>query len=442
MSPRPVNIEITGTDLPGRLVHFRERRHLTKSELASRANVSYRTVHELESGRRERIQEKTLLLLAEALAVSPHELCGAASGSIKESGTDPEVSKRRVASGSKRRVPMQAYLPASVLLLVAIVLGTVVWIAGAAGANWAVVDGKLEVRHGILGHELWRYSSPGSVLHVEVSPWSNRILLVRTREADPAASPLLAVDRRSGRILWSVTPDLSELTRAFGHEIMQAGSMYPVGTLVADIRGDGEPVLVVNFRQTVYYPTSLCAVDRRGRLIAQYNSKGYIFDMLAVDIDGRGKDVVLATGTNNDPAYQGATVILLDDGHFRGATTDTMSAPISSLPDSARYRLVLPMFPEPYMQMVGLGRLHATRPQLLRLADGSIGFNVCVGGSEQVQLIVFLDAQLRPLRAAPADVFLGFMQRAFPDSLKGTGPADPHWMQEWLSSHVRFEAGH
>jgi transcriptional regulator with XRE-family HTH domain len=74
MSPRPDNIEITGTDLPARLTRLREARRLTKSELARLAQVSYRTVHELESGRRNRIQEKTLVLLAGALGVEPEEL--------------------------------------------------------------------------------------------------------------------------------------------------------------------------------------------------------------------------------------------------------------------------------------------------------------------------------------------------------------------------------
>ena len=218
--------------------------------------------------------------------------------------------------------------------------------------------------------------------------------------------------------------------------------MYPIDLVAADLYGDGDPVVVVNFRQAVYYPTCLCVVDRRGRRLAQYSSKGYIYEMLAVDLDGDGKDVLVAAGTNNDPAYQGATVVLLDDRHFLGATTDALAAPLSTVPDSARIRLVLPQFPEPYMRVMGMNRLNASRLQLLSHDAGRVGFSVDVGVGDHRRLIVFMDAQLRPLKAAPSDAFLGFMQRIFPDSLQGTGPADQQWVRQWLDSHVRFEAGH
>lgn len=64
------NIDISSTDFPSRLKALRARADLTKAELASRAGISYRSLHELEKGSRARAQEKTLRLLAGALGVS------------------------------------------------------------------------------------------------------------------------------------------------------------------------------------------------------------------------------------------------------------------------------------------------------------------------------------------------------------------------------------
>lgn len=71
--PRNVRLD---PDFPRRLRALRQRAHFTQSELAERAGVHYRTVHDLEKGSRTHAMERTLMDLAKALGISFAELVG------------------------------------------------------------------------------------------------------------------------------------------------------------------------------------------------------------------------------------------------------------------------------------------------------------------------------------------------------------------------------
>lgn len=68
------NVEITGSNLPDRLRELRIKKNLTKIELADKAGLNYRTIHEIEKGARDRVQEMTLVSIAEALDTTYEEL--------------------------------------------------------------------------------------------------------------------------------------------------------------------------------------------------------------------------------------------------------------------------------------------------------------------------------------------------------------------------------
>jgi tetratricopeptide (TPR) repeat protein len=81
--------------LPARLKTLRRERHLTKADLASRSGLAFRTIHDLERGRRKRVLEKTLVLLANALDVSYDELIRG-SGNPDTNHTDVYRPRRRL----------------------------------------------------------------------------------------------------------------------------------------------------------------------------------------------------------------------------------------------------------------------------------------------------------------------------------------------------------
>ncbi len=68
------NLDVSDGLVASRLQALRRSRGLGKSELADRAGVTYRTVHDLERGRRPRVQEKTLMLIAKGLEIPVAEL--------------------------------------------------------------------------------------------------------------------------------------------------------------------------------------------------------------------------------------------------------------------------------------------------------------------------------------------------------------------------------
>lgn len=73
------NISIDSAALAARLSALRRARSWTKQELADASGLSERTVRLLEQGQRTVVLEKTLLLLAQALAVTPEDLLGIAT---------------------------------------------------------------------------------------------------------------------------------------------------------------------------------------------------------------------------------------------------------------------------------------------------------------------------------------------------------------------------
>ncbi|MFO7652661.1 MAG: helix-turn-helix domain-containing protein [Candidatus Krumholzibacteriia bacterium] len=509
MGPRPANIDISGGDFPSRLTELRERARLTKAELAAKGGLSYRTVHDLELGRRERIQEKTLILLADSLGVTPLELLtgSAPPGEVRPEATVPmtavsgpralpqgaegqnsapveprpgwngspaselrgsepgESGSRRNGAGtsaagtsaagaseaSRLGLPERSSIARARLWPLAMMIGALlllfgggalVWTVGVTKADCRLDGGVLVARHGVLGIEIWRWRGPELVRSCHIAPWSDRVLLAGLVMG--VESRLVALDRASGALLWSVDPDVDELIAAFGAETVTAGTMNYASHRACDLDGDGEREIIVRFTHSVYYPSVLLWVAPTGAVLGQYANKGHFLDLLVADLDGDGRDEVLATGTNNTPAYQGATVVLLDGDHFRGASTDAAATPGSTVPDSAAVRLVLPHLGEPYMGLLAANRLHAYRPQARRDSNGAVhycfeinGGNVPIG-----HLLVFTNGSLTPTTADITDGFLAYILSAWPDSLHDTGPADPGWRQAWLDRHLRFEAGH
>jgi hypothetical protein len=198
----------------------------------------------------------------------------------------------------------------------------------------------------------------------------------------------------------------------------------------------------VRFTHGLYYPSAICVIDGAGRLRSQYANRGHLVEMLVVDLDRDGTDEILACGTNNAAAYQGATVISLDQDLCCGASVDSLSAPAVAAVDGAASRLVMPSFGEPYMSLSGAPRLFARRLQAFRDRNGRVLVSVDVLASEKVRTNVTLDATLHPLGVVPVDQTVAYVSEAWPDSLvQDAGPGDRAWLAGWMETHRHFVAG-
>lgn len=435
MSDSQKNIAIDRTVFPGRLRQLREERHLSQSDLAQKAGINYRTVHDLELGKRGRCQQKTLLMLALALDLSLEDLLAPPTSAV-----DPAITEARRRRADRLRLSFIVI----VFAVVAVTAG-VLWHEGHAHADWTLGDdGVLSARDGIFGISLWAWPPESCLTSCRVSPWDPEYLLVGTGRDAPDSGQLLCVARATGKTVWAVGPDVAAMTRVWGEETVRKSGFSCRLVGPADLEGDGVAEFVVIFSHGLYYPTAVCTISREGRLLSQYTNRGHIFDQRIDDLDGDGKDEIIAAGTNNAVGHQGATVFILDDLHRRGAAVDSLSSPWSSEPDSALVRLVLPQFPAPYMDVLKASRLGAFNLQVYRNPDNLTMLSVEVGSNdEQDRILVHLDADLHPVGAEPKDAFREKTISQWPDSLKvGTGPGDPVWLARWLSGYRRFEAGH
>ncbi|MEZ4386520.1 MAG: helix-turn-helix domain-containing protein [Candidatus Krumholzibacteriia bacterium] len=439
MCPRPRNIDID-PGFAGRLIDLREKRRLSKADLADRAGLSYRTVLDLESGQRRRAQERTLMLLAKALDVPFDAVIGRDSPAALNGGTSEEpdpgdepVSLKDSEQPLTRRWP---WLIAAGFL--AVVVGMSLWHFGSTHAAWTVDQSVLTMRDGLFGLKIWSLDSRPNFLRCSESPWSDEILLASTSATTTEGGWFRALDRKSGRVLWEVRPDIDAVARAFGEEIARSAGYYCLGGTPVDFDGDGDPEVVVRFFHGIDYPVCLCTVDRDGNLLAQYTHKGQIYSILAFDLDGDGKEEAIASGTNNSKAYQGATVLLLDAIHRSGASVDSLTDAWSHEPDDVVVRIVFPHFPEPYRTLLGVERLCARNLQIFHGPDHDFQLSVDIMAGTQPVVIGWLDARLRPQGCEIHDGFLETMRASWPDSLRGTGPADSAWRERWLASCYRF----
>ncbi len=432
MNNNQKNIDLTQNGFAQNLRTLREAAHLSQADLAEKAGLTYRTVHDLELGKRKRSQEKTLLLLARALDISLEELLG----------SQPAANVPAAPTG-KRAVPPSLLVGAAMLVVLAL-SATFLWHQSCAKAEWTLDGGQLIVRDRTLGTRLWEITgNEPLVTACMASPWNDCQLLVSLGRRAPGSGSLLCLNRASGDTIWSIAPDIAAVVRAFGAEDVMASKFSCRKLLVADLDGDGDPEIIAPFSHGKYYPFLLCTVRSDGTLRAQYAHKGHLYGFVVDDYDADGKDEVIATGVTNNRAYIGATVLMLDGDHCGGASIDSLCNPWSSEIDSALIRVVIPNYPGPYMQQLRGGRLAAWLPQVFSDARGQPRLSVQIhSGNPEEAITAFFDGRLRPVSAQPDDVFLDGLIPTWPDSLtNGTGPGDPDWLANWLGGYLRFEMG-
>ncbi|MBU8870561.1 MAG: helix-turn-helix domain-containing protein [Gemmatimonadales bacterium] len=420
------NVDISKSDFPDRLRKLREERRLTQADLGDLAQLSYRTIHDLELGKRDRTLVKTLMLITKALDVSYERLLN---------GDQADRTDKIPPPKGKRFLPTTL----GVLLLLSVAI-LALWTVFKP-PQWTVTGNTLVAKDGIFGFQRWQREFPDEIAICQPAPWSGDVLLVGLHSNNSGGSRLHALSLRSGNSLWEVQPDVNEIAAAFGRELVFGGGFNCSGLLPADLDGDGTSEILAHFSHTKWFPHALCLIDSKGNLLSQYASMGSIYDLLIIDMDGDKKDEVIGAGTNNARIYQGATVFVLDENHFSGATIDDSVSHGNSIKDGSLMRLVIPQYPAPYMNHMQYTRLIAENIETFERENDDFRMTVFVGHDPDRHLIVELDSTLTPLDSHMSDVFRMEILHSWPDSLREFGPLDPGWRRDWLAHHVRFEAG-
>lgn len=438
---RDRNIDIRRAELPGRLPLLRRNRAMTATDLANQAGISRKTVEAIEAGKRDRVLEKTLLCIAKALDITLAELLGE-PGQPDDALPIPVLPPAATDNGSSPHPRRRLAAIAALVLLLLVAAAAFALRPRPGGVRVERGNGGL-VAHNARGEVVWRFSAKTTIEYLDESPWHDGTILVGLRGDGSDGGRTLLLEERSGSLIWEISPAQDRIRAAYGPDLLDSGGGFTAFRNEAtDIDGDRTPELALLFIHGRFCPSSLVMVERDGHRLGQYDTKGHIYDLLGEDVDGDGREELLAAGTNNEPCYQGATVILLDDVCLRGVAQDSLAGGNPAIPDSARFRLVLPQFGEPYMTLLQRRRIEATDLMVFRESDGATRIAVSVG-VDGLGAIVTMDMNLHPLRVQPSDRVISVAQ-TWPDSvtaLRGFPRQD--WLQrEWLPRAVWFESGH
>ena len=183
----------------------------------------------------------------------------------------------------------------------------------------------------------------------------------------------------------------------------------------------------------------LALYRRDGQRLGAYYNPGLFYDVLVDDIDGDGRDEILAAGTNNP--HDGATIILLDEAHCWGAAVDSRVNPRCALQDSSLARVILPPFEQRYLDLMRIERLVAMDLNVARGAGGVARITCSVGDDQgHMPFVVSLDETLSPLSAVVAGK-LHLATRRWPEDAARTFLSE-EFRKDWLARRYLYGALH
>lgn len=443
-TPPEKNVDIRGTEVPRVLRELRESRNLTKAELADRVGLSERAIRLLETGRSKRVQEKTLCVLGEFFGVTRDELLGRVPLPPMNGGRPDRSPAPEPPAPKRLRFPNWIKIAGSLAAL-AVLVGVFLGVRNLAlsKAAWKVSGNCIVVRDGLLGLKLWEDCHKSPIARepdsVKFARWGRERVIAYGLEPGPVDGGTLFVRSiATGKILLQDHPDPIELAAVYGEETIRDGGFHCQEIHDTDLDGDSEYELLAYFKHSPWYPAYLRMYvrNRENRVYGTYFFSGHLSDILVQDIDEDGKDEILAAGTNNAEKYMGAMVVFLDGEHCRGASADANALPLSQLPDSAKARVVFPMFDSTYARHLNEPRLRAHELHAHRTPAGDVRIKANVGVKDST-IVVTMNQDLVPLAADLNDNF-HTMMRSWPeeDQKRFLGG----YIEEWLAKTQRFTA--
>ena len=423
------NVVKLKNSFPHRLRKYREELYLAQSDLAAKAGLSQRSVHELESGRRDRALSKTIMLLAEALGISYSELMGNGSKPGHELiSTSDKLPVEQNKKNGRRKIIVFTLLT---LFIISFITGFAFNIDNQVHVSSDLKT--IEVSHGLFKNVLWSQTFSDNVNDLVIRPWDGSVLLVALSAKTFDGGCLMAFDMNVGTKLWTRYPDLEQMSMAFNPSTVQSGGFFCEEVLLADLDGDGIDELVVHFMHNRWYPAAICVIGKSGNIESQYASLGHIYDIIIQDIDNDGKDEIVIGSTNNNPKYQGASLYILDEDNRSGASLDFLTSVERGVEDGALVRIVVPAWPKFIMETLSLDRLDADRIYTYINSDNQVCIQASIGEHNDIGFVFDFDNELNLLSANCSDQLITVF--------KNNGIYDFSWFDEWTNSYIRFEKG-
>jgi hypothetical protein len=83
---------------------------------------------------------------------------------------------------------------------------------------------------------------------------------------------------------------------------------------------NGQRRIVVSSHHHLFYPNQIALVDSQGKTVSEYWHSGMLEYMTVADLDGDGREEIVASGISN--GYREATLIVIDADHLSGASIE------------------------------------------------------------------------------------------------------------------------
>jgi hypothetical protein len=93
-----------------------------------------------------------------------------------------------------------------------------------------------------------------------------------------------------------------------------------VGLSVLKAKHGEHARIVLASRHSVFYPGQIAMVDSNGKTISEYWHSGNLNHLVLADLNGDGREQIIATGISN--GYRQATLVVLDPDRVYGASTE------------------------------------------------------------------------------------------------------------------------
>ncbi len=78
--------------------------------------------------------------------------------------------------------------------------------------------------------------------------------------------------------------------------------------------------IVVSSTHVPWYPDQIAILDAHGKTLSEYWHSGHLNTLVLADLDGNGKEEIVASGISN--GYRQATLVVLDPEHVSGASAE------------------------------------------------------------------------------------------------------------------------
>jgi hypothetical protein len=142
------------------------------------------------------------------------------------------------------------------------------------------------------------------------------VLLLYHPAANPSSHSTTLIcysDRGQEKWRWTPGQDLPELQGT-------PAIFTTVGLGVLNKENGKHARIVLASRHSVFYPGQIAMVDSQGKTISEYWHSGNLNHLVLADLDGDGREQIIATGISN--GYRQATLVVLDPDRVYGASTE------------------------------------------------------------------------------------------------------------------------